>query len=398
MSLTALQCQNAKPKNKPYKIHDVNGLYLEIYPHGKRHWRFRYTIHGKEKRISLGPFPEISLSEAREKVFEQRKLVVSGTDPSLLRQENKRQADYQASQTFELVAREWHALKCDSWSEGYARNIMHRFEADIFPVIGNIPVIDIKVPDVIVCLRKLEERNAHEMARKAQQNIGQVLRYSVQTGRVDRSFTHDLKGVLKGQKSTPFAAIEPDEIPELLKAIQMNKARLYQQTINGMLLLLLTFVRTSELVEAKWSEMDLEKREWIIPAARMKMKRDHVVPLSKQSVYILKQQKALRGKNEFVFPGISKPRQPMGKTTILKGLERVGYKGKMTGHGFRALAMTTLKEKLGYRHEVVDRQLAHYPNNKVDRAYDRTQFLDERKEMMQAWANYVYSLLRTCDP
>lgn len=392
MALTELSCKHAKPQPKPYKVSDNNGLYLEVQPNGGRYWRQRYTIHNKEKRISLGTYPLVSLADARERSLDIRKKVESGKDPSSLRQEEKLLAKYNNAQTFEAVAREWHELYKPRWSERHARSILYRLSMDVFPVIGNVPIKELRAPSLIACLRKIEARKAFGVATRTKEMCNQVLRYAVQTGRIKQSFGPDLRGALIGQQSVSFACIESKELPGLLKAIQCNVARLYPQTIRATLLMLLTFVRTSELINAKWSEFDLENAQWVIPAERMKMRRMHIVPLSSQAIKILMEQKRQAGDSEFVFPSMTRPRKPMSNNTVLYGLKRMGYQGKMTGHGFRALAMTTIKENFNYRHEVVDRQLAHYPSNKVDRAYDRTEFLKERKEMMQKWADYVDSL------
>jgi integrase len=395
MELTALLCKNAKPRDKAYKLNDGRGLYLEITPNEGRYWRFKYRLHGKENRISLGTFPDVSLVEAREKHRQELKLLESGVDPSLARKEEKRLASYHAAQTFETVAREWHSQYSVKWSTNHAENILRRLDLNVFPFIGHLPINLIKAPDVVSCLKKIEGRNAHEMAKRCMQICGQVMRFAIQTGRIEYNFMPDLKGCLIGHKPVSFASIEPDELPELLRAIEHNKARLYRQTILAIKLMLLTFVRTSELIEAKWNEFNFEKAEWIIPAERMKMSRVHTVPLSRQSVAILHELKALNPNREFVFPSIPRPRKPMSNNTILMGLSRLGYKHRMTGHGFRALAMSCIKEKLRYRHEVVDRQLAHVPKNAVDKAYDRAMFLTERREMMQRWADYV-DMLSNC--
>ncbi len=392
MKLTVLKCKNAKPLDKPYKLFDGGGLYLEVLPNGGRYWRLKYRVRGKEKCIALGVYPAVSLQEAREKREKEKKLLQEGFDPMLARREKKQLATFEANQTFELVAKEWHTARYERWTSRHADNILRRLELDVFPEIGSIPITMLSAPHVIACLQKIEKRDAHEMARRASQVCGQVLRYAVQTGRIKHNFIPDLKGALVGRQSVPFAAIEPDEIPALLKALNTNDARLFGQTILATKLMLLTFVRTSELIEAKWDEINFEKAEWIIPAERMKMRRLHVVPLSRQAVKLFEEQRKRSGKRDHVFPSIPRPRKPMSNATILKGLERIGYKGRMTGHGFRALAMTTIKEKLGYRHEVIDRQLAHVPGSKVDRAYDRSKFLPERQKMMQDWADYLDGL------
>ena len=236
-------------------------------------------------------------------------------------------------------------------------------------------------------LRKIEDRVAHESTRRALQYCGQVFRYAIVTERAERDITADLRGALRPFKRGHYAAFEADDLPEFLEALERNDARLFPQTRAATRLLLLTFVRTSELIEAAWAEFKLDECEWIIPAERMKMRRPHIVPLSRQAVAILRELKALTGYGAWVFPNQIHSQKHMSNATVLGALKRLGYKGRMTGHGFRALAMSAIKERLGYRHEVVDRQLAHAPGSKVDAAYDRAKFLDERRRMMQDWAD-----------
>jgi integrase len=264
----------------------------------------------------------------------------------------------------------------------------------MFLEIGNVPVSDITAPRLLAAIRKIESRGAHEVAHRALQTCGQVFRYAIGTGRGERNPAAELKGTdtLMPVKRTHYAALDASELPDFLKALKENEARLYLQTRYAIELLMLTFTRTGELINAKWSEFDLEGRVWTIPEERMKMGKSHIVPLSKQAVEVLKKLQAINGKRDWVFPNQTDSKKAMSNNTILFALSRLGYKGRMTGHGFRALAMSTIKEKLGYRHEVVDRQLAHAPRNKVDAAYDRAKFLPERRKMMQQWADYIDSL------
>ena len=392
MKLTHIQAKQAKPKEKPYKMADGKGLFLLVNPDGSKWWRLKYRILGKEKQKSLGVYPDVSLADARERREAARKLIEAGNDPIASERHHKLQNQLKAGQTFEVIAREWHKQSYDTWTTRHADNILRRLEMDVFPTIGKEPISSLTPPAILACIRKIEGRKAYEMARRAMQMCSQVFRYAVATGRVDRDVTTDLKGALKKFKRGHYAAIESDEIPSLLRTIDENKPRLYRQTIIATKLLMLTFVRTSELIEAKWPEFDLEKREWVIPAERMKMRKAHIVPLSKQAIALLKEQQEHSHKREHVFPSIPRPKKPMSNATILTGLKRLGYKNKMTGHGFRALAMSTLKEKLDYPHDIVDRQLAHAARNRVDAAYDRAQYIPQRKKMMQEWADYLDSL------
>lgn len=392
MPLTDSACKNAKPTDKARKMADAHGLYLEVMPSGARYWRLKYRFHGKEKRLALGVYPDISLAEAREKREQARKLLANGTDPGFAKKEEKRQAARNAENTFESAAREWHANKLESWTSHHAKYVLKRLEADIFPEIGYLPIADITAPQILDALRKIEKRGAQEIAHRAQQTTGQIFRYAIVTGLAERNPAADLKGALKPVKRSHYAALESGDLPTFIQALEKNDARLYPHTRLGMKLLMLTFVRTSELIAAKWEEIDLKEKRWVIPAHRMKMRKDHIVPLATQSLEILVELKALAGNREWVFPSQINPRKHMSNNTILKALERMGYKGQATGHGFRALAMSTIKEKLGYRHEVVDRQLAHAHRSKVDAAYDRAKFLDERTVMMQNWADYIEEL------
>ena len=387
--LTTTQIERAKSTKKLYRLFDGLGLYIEITANGSKLWRLKYQFLGKECRISLGRYPEISLLEAREKRDAARKLLADNIDPAVVKAERKNAALINAATTFELVAREWHENHKERWSANYRADVLHRLEMDIFTQIGKMPIADIKPIQLLNTLRQIEKRGAYEMARRSLQYCGQIFRYAVITERAGRDITTDLRSALKPFRKGHYNAIEAKDLPEFLAAFHRNDARLYPQTRHALQLMLLTFVRTGELIGAKWEEFNFETKEWTIPAERMKMKRDHIVPLSRQTMNVLKEQQKLTGHWEWVFPNIAYPRKHMSNGTLLGALKRMGYKGRMTGHGFRALAMSTIKEKLHYRHEVVDRQLAHAPANKVDAAYDRAKFLDERAVMMQDWADYL---------
>lgn len=389
MKLTKKACDNAKPKEKPYKLADGGGLYLQITPQGGLYWRLKYRFGGKEKLLALGTYPLISLAEAREKRATAKKQLAAGVDPSSVKQEEKRQNVLNAENTFEAVAREWHQHNLEKWSYNHAQTILRRLEMDVFPSIGKTPLKNIAAPDVLKMVRDIEKRGAHEMARRAVQVCGQVFRYAIVTGRAANNPAGDMRGALKPVKKGHYAALEAKDLPEFLSKLHRNDARLFPLTRQAVELLMLTFVRTSELIKAKWEEFDFQEKRWIIPAERMKMRQAHIVPLSKQVLAILDDIKRQNPDRGYVFPAQTDPRGHMSNNTILFALGRMGYRGKATGHGFRALAMSTIKEKLGYRHEVVDRQLAHAHRNTVDAAYDRAKFLDERKVMMQEWADYL---------
>ncbi|MGB9153645.1 MAG: integrase arm-type DNA-binding domain-containing protein [Alphaproteobacteria bacterium] len=389
MYLTTKKIDNAKPKKKIFYMFDGNGLYLQVSPQGGKYWRFKYRFDNKEQRIAFGVYPDVSLQEAREKREKARKQVAAGINPIADKKDQRRMAAISAENTFETIAREWHELNKDNWHAIYRGHIIHRLEMDIFPQIGKMPITSIKPLHILDALRLIEKRGAEEVARRTLQYCSQVFRYAIITERAERNPALDLRGALRPMKHGHYAAIEINEMPDFLQALSRNDARLFPQTRDAVQLLMLTFVRTGELIGAKWKEFDLEKAEWNIPAERMKMRRPHFVPLSRQVLDILKEQYKVTGQWDWVFPNQSHPKKHMSNNTVLGAIARLGYKGRMTGHGFRALAMSTIKEKLGYRHEVIDRQLAHAPRNKVDAAYDRAQFLDERRVMMQKWADYL---------
>ncbi len=394
MKLTDSACRNAKPKEKAYKKADGGGLYLYVKTDGAKYWRLKYYFLGKEKLLALGIYPIVSLQEAREKRDAAKKLLDAGQDPNSVKRERKRQTLERHNNTFETVAREWHTNQLNKWSKNHALNVMRRFDVDIFPYIGNRPIADITPPELLDVLRKIEKRGALGVTAKVKQISGQVFRYGIATGKCERDPSADLRGALKVGKVTHFATLDIKEIPEFLQTLEKNQARLFPRTQRAIKILMLTFVRTNELINATWDEFDLKNATWEIPGWRMKMRNPHIVPLSKQVIELLKEQKEEVGhlNTSWVFPSQVRFKDPMSNNTILFAIGRMGYKGRMTGHGFRALAMSNIKEKLGYRHEVVDRQLAHAPSSKVDRAYDRAQFLDERKKMMQEWSNYIDGL------
>lgn len=390
MKLTHTACKNAQPMEKPYKMTDGGGMYLYVMPNGSKYWRLKYRYGGREKRLAMGVYPDISLQMARDKRLEARRLIDQGIDPGQEKRKRKRQLEIDTANTFKVIAEEWIAHNAATWSENHIGTVRRRLEMDIYPKIGSMPIKDINAPILLPVLQAIEKRGAYEIARRALQYCGQIFRYAIVTGRSERDISTDLKGALRPFKRGHYAALDVQELPEFVKVFHRNEARLFPQTMIAIHLLMLTFVRTSELIKATWDEFDLEEKMWIIPAERMKMKRPHMVPLSSQSIELLEKLKEMNPPNRVhIFPSRSHPRNHMSNNTILSALGRMGYRGVHTGHGFRALAMSTIKEKLKYRHEVVDRQLAHAPRNQIDKAYDRAKYLDERIVMMQEWADYL---------
>jgi len=396
--LTQLQIRNAKPREKPYKLADGGGLYLEITPVGGKYWRMKYRQpDGKEHKLSFGAFPAVSLADAREKRDSAKRLLAAGTDPARAWAERARQSRLQAQNTFEHVARDWHKTMINMWQPQTARDILRRFETDIFPALGQVPIAEIHARDVLDAIRAVEGRGALEIANRLTANCSRVFKYAIRCGLAERNPAEFLREVLAPREKGHFAAIGSDALPEFLRALYANEACMGVPTRVAMRLLLLVFVRTSELIETPWSEIELEKGEWIIPWKRMKRgkrrinpdKTDHHVCLSRQALALLRDLYRHTGGGTYLFPNLRDPQRPMSNNTLLKAIERMGYKGDMTVHGFRALAMSTLKEVLGYRHEVVDRQLAHAQKDKLESAYDRAQYLEERRVMMQRWADYI---------
>lgn len=391
MGLTDTACKTSKPKEKAYKRFDGGGLYLEIMPNGNKLWRLKYRFFGKENRISLGAYPLVTLAEAREKRDEAKKLLAANLDPSTARREKKQEIVRNAANTFQAVALEWLEVQKERWSTSHAQNVLHRLENNIFPYLGRRPIAQITPPELLDVLRKMEKRNAVDMAGRVKQICGQVFRYGVQTGMCERDAAADLKGALKTRKKEHYRTIDAKDIPAFIGALEKNDARLYARTQRAIRLSMLTFCRPGEIRQARWSEIDFKEKQWIIPAERMKSRRDHLVPLSRQALAVLKEQHDETGvlNTDYVFPSQIKPRQCMSDGTVVRAINRLGFGNKMVAHGFRALARTTIREKLGYDSEIIERQLAHKASGPLGEAYDRTKFLDERRKMMQHWADYL---------
>lgn len=388
MPLNDLICRSAKQTDKRYKLSDREGLYLEVMPSGSKCWRLKYRFQGEERLATFGNYPHTTLLEARRRKEAVRDQIASGIDPVLAQLEKLQNEGYVNSPAFRVIAKEWYDRNAAIWDARYAKTVMHRLEKYVFDDLGDYPIKLIKPLSVLACLRKIDV-TAPDMARRIKQIISAVFKYAIATGCVENDVTYGLELALKKYKKSHFAAIDLEELPDLLVALHNHKARLYHQTFLLIKLMLLTFCRTGELVQAKWVEIDIEKALWIIPAERMKMRNPHLVPLSEQALAILAELRLMNGKREYVFPSIPRPRKPMSSGTILVALNRMGYGKRMTGHGFRTLALGVLKEKLGYSHEVADRQLAHVPKSSTDRAYDRSKFLQQRTVMMQEYADYL---------
>lgn len=389
MSLTDTACKNAKPSEKSRKLSDGQGLYLEIAPTGAKYWRLKYRFHGKEKRLAFGVYPGVSLKDARDKKEKARKLLAEGVDPAQTKKEEKLKRLINTTNSFETVAREWHANQKVGWTERYAAYTIRRLEADLFPILGFRPINEITAPELLVALREIEKRGATDIAHRVLQTSGQIFRYAIVTGVGDRDISADLRGALKPHKRTHFACLEAKELPEFLSKLEEYDGDL--QTKLALKLMLLTFVRTIELRGARWEEIELDKAEWRIPAERMKMKSPHIVPLSRQAIEIIKAIEQINGHRELLFPNRNKPMSCISENTLLFAMYRMGYHGRATTHGFRSTASTILNEH-SFRSDVIERQLAHSERNKVRASYNHAQYLPERREMMQWWADYLNNL------
>lgn len=395
MALTELQVKNAKPTAKQYKLSDGGGLFMLVHANGGRYWRLAYRFDGKQKTLALGVYPDVSLADARERREQARKLLANGADPGAVKQEQKTAFVALAENSFEIIAREWFSKHSPNWKENHSSKILARLENDVFPWIGARPISEIAAPALLAAIRRIEARGALETAHRVLAICGQVFRYAVATGRVERDPTGDLRGALPPVKrGNHFAAItEPKKVGELLRDIDGYQGSFVVQCAFKLSPLL--FVRPGELRKMEWAELDLDKAEWLIPAEKMKMSVTHIVPLSTQAVAILREIQPLTGHGKYVFQGERDHDRPMSDNAIRSALRRMGWANdEMTPHGFRAMASTIL-DNMGYKQEWLERQLAHEEPNKIKAAYKREawrMYLPERTAMMQAWADYLDKL------
>ena len=393
MPLTDSKCKNARCSDGKarQRYADSGGLYLEALPAGGKHWRWKYRIAGKEKRLAIGTYPTITLAQARHARDTARKKLVDGVDPVQAKLDARLAIKERMGSTFEAVSRSWFEHWRGPRTPRHADYVMRRLEADVFPVLGAKPIGDVTAPQLLAMAKKIESRGALDLAKRSLQTCGQVMRYAVAHGILERNPAADVKpgDALKARKKTNYARLEGKEVPTLLRKIDSYQGT--PHTRLAMQLMALTFVRTGELIAARWDEFDLDVAEWRIPAERMKMRTPHIVPLSTQAVEVLATLHELRGLGDFVFPGGRSHERPMSNNTMLKALERMGFKHRMTCHGFRSIASTMLHE-LGFRHDVIEIQLAHQERNAVSAAYNHATYLKERRQLMQAWADHLVSL------
>lgn len=392
MKLNARQVDAAKPKEKAYKLADGAGLYLEVVPSGSRYWRMKYRFNGKEKRMAFGVYPAVSLAQARALRDEAKKKLAEGIDPSFAKKEEKLVRDVRLHNTFQAVALEWHGTKVSRWSEGYASDIIEAFNKDIFPYIGQQPVNEIKPLVLLNVLRRMESRGATEKAKKVRQRCSEVFRYAIVTGRAEYNPAADLTSAMSGHESKHYPFLTVEELPDFFKALSGYTGS--PLIVLAARLLILTGVRTGELRGAFWSEFDLEKAVWEIPAERMKMKRPHLLPLSTQALEIVQQLKVMSGQYPLVFPGRNDPRKTMSEASINQVFKRIGYTGKVTGHGFRHTMSTILHEE-GFNTAWIETQLAHVDKNAISGTYNHAQYMEGRREMMQWYSDYL-KLLWLC--
>ncbi len=380
---------------KVKKLSDGGGLYLWVSADGSKYWRLRYWVAGKEKSLSLGVYPVVKLKEARQKRDSEREHLSAGLDPSTERKASKRRQQVAAANSFEAIAREWYQKQLHTWVATHANDVLRRLEGNLFPDLGACPIVEIEAPDLLACIGKIEKRGAYDLAHRVLQVSGQVFRYGIAKGYCKRDLSADLRGALTPHKAKHQPAVRPEELPTLLRAIDGYDALGDLQTRLALQLLALTFVRTGELIGATWDEFDTSAALWVIPAERMKMKTEHIVPLSAQALAILEQLKEICGGSRFLFPGRNRDK-PISNNTMLFALYRLGYKGKMSGHGFRAVASTMLNEQ-GYNRDVIERQLAHCERDEVRGAYNRAEYLPQRRVMIQDWANHLDKLRAGAD-
>jgi integrase len=394
MALTDTHVRNAKPKAQTYKLSDGGGMYLMVRPGGARYWRLDYRFAGKRRTLALGVYPTTTLSVARARREDARTLLAQGTDPSAAKKAKRRTALHASETTFEVIAREWLHNQRKRLAPRYCAQILARLESDVFPQIGSRPIAEIDAPELLDTIRKIEQRGVLETARRLRQSCGQVFRYAIVTGRAKHDPSADLRGALgTPRRKRGHKAMSRDELPNFLRALEAYDGD--PRTRIALRLIILTFVRTGELRAARWCEFkNLQGAEplWRVPAERMKMKREHLVPLAPQVVVLLSELRGLPGSDTspFLFPSPSRE-GCISYNTMLYALYRMGYHSRATVHGFRAMASTALNE-MGFPPDVIERQLAHEERNAVRAAYNRAEYLRERRAMMKHWADYVDAL------
>lgn len=388
MPLSDKKVCNAKPKQKPYKLYDEDGLFLVVQPMGSKHWRLKYYFAGRESVYSIGKYPFVSLEEARTARYEAKKLLLANTDPNEHKRKVKHQLRLENATTFQVVAQEWFDLNRKKWTPEHAIRIWRRLEIHAMHELANRPIISIKIPDLVEIVRKVDRKGKPETASRLIRTLYAIFRYAMHCGILEQNPATDLGGITTPSKVTHFAAIHPSGLPNLLSKLETVKTT-FQNRI-AVKLLLHVFLRPGELRHGKWEEIDYEKKLWTIPAERMKKRRPHVVPLSEPALTLLRELETLTGYSDYLFPSQQRRRHPvMSENTINKVLCNMGYAGKQVGHGFRAIASTVLNESGLFRSDVIEAQLAHVEENGSRKPYNRAEYLEERTQMMQWWSNYI---------
>jgi integrase len=392
MSLTNLKIKQAVAQDKAYKLSDSKGLYLFITTQAQKYWRMDYRFGGKRKTLAFGVYPETTLADARRKCEDARQQIQNDIDPADVKRAKKIAKTQSQENSFKALALEWFAIKTPHWSSDHIYRVDSILNKELFPHVGNRPVGEITAPDLLACLRRVESRGAIETAHRVKQVAGQVFRYAVASGKAERDPSADLKDALATPIKSHFAAItDPKEVGTLLIALDDYQGT--PEVAAALILAPLLFCRPKELRSMEWAEINFDKQEWHLPANKMKTKADHIVPLCRQAIETLQNLLQLTGHRQYVFPSARSPKRPMSDNAVLSALRRLGIpKEQMTGHGFRAMARTLLDEELGYRIEWIECQLAHAVKDANGRAYNRTTYLKQRKEMMQKWADYLDSL------
>lgn len=392
MPLTDLQIRTAKPAEKPVRLFDGGGLYLEVTPAGGKLWRLKYRFAGKEKRLSFGAYPAVGLKDARERRDDAKRQLAGGSDPGAAKQAEKVAQAIASATTFEAVAREWYEKHRAGWAPSHGDKIIRRLERDVFPWLGARPIAELTAPEILIVLRRIEERGVLETAHRAGQNIGQVFRYAIATGRAERNPVPDLKGALPPwREKTHFAApTDPAKVGELLRALDGFTGSLPVSI--ALRLAPLLFVRPGELRTMRWADIDFEREEWRYTTS--KTRTEHQVTLAPQALALLRALHPLTGRGEWVFPGGRDPKKAMSNAALGAALKRMGIdtREELTPHGWRATARTLLHERLGFEPAAIEHQLAHAVPDALGNAYNRTKFADERRRMMRAWADYLDQL------
>lgn len=380
--LTNTKIKNLKVKDKSYKVSDAHGLYLHVHVNGSKYWRQNYRYNGKQKTLSHGVYPRVSLVDARKKRDDALDILANGDDPA----KSKRLDKLKNANTFELIAKEWFDKQSENWSEGHQNKVWLSIQRDLLPYIGDDPIDRISPVRLLEVLKKVEVRGALDVASRLRQRAEGIFKYALLTERVSVNPATQLQGTLKTRKVKHLNALSKKELPHFLKDLEQYDGHPIIRL--STLMLIHTFVRTGELRLAKWNEFDLEAKEWIVPANRMKMKEEHVVPLTAQTIGLLEQIREYNGHREFVFASPQRPKQAISENAITNCIKRMGYKGKTTGHGFRSTASTILNES-NFNPDAIERQLAHAERNQVRAAYNRGEYLDERRKIMDWWSEYI---------